>query len=235
MAETKKIVLLGDSILDNFYWLENKDRDLTTVINEKLTEHDFICFNFAVDESKLEDVINGCVPKQVYSEARPYPYPVDESGRVVPLKLTEDIKPDYIFLSIGGNDFRINIFKMLFGVEYFISHVLTTDYRQKYEDLIIKLKQMSKRVVLVSFFTPYLGPESRYKLLESYREILREHWNEFISHLAKKHKLILVDLDKLYNPYDRTHYGSTEIEPSDLMTEKMAEIVKSIVLKKREQ
>lgn len=238
MASKKQIALLGDSVLDNFYWLENKERDLRAVVNELLTESEgYICHNFAVDESRLDNVINGIVPNEQYRNARSYPYPVEEDGKVRPLKLIEDLKPDFVFLSVGGNDFRVNITSAIFGAEYFISSVLTMAYRQKFEDLIIHLKQNSKKVVLVSFYTPYLGPKTRegksniYGLLAPFRTILRDKWNEFIKHLAKKHKLTIIDLDKMFDPYDRSHYGATEIEPSDLMVEKIAQAIKYVVLK----
>lgn len=229
---TKKIVLLGDSILDNFYWLGNKERDLTFILNEMLNEEGYVCLNFAVDESRLRDVTNGIKPRGTYSEARTYPYPVDENGFVVPLKLTGEVSPELTVLSVGGNDFRVNIPRLIFGVDNFVSSVLSPVYRKEYEELIVKLKTISKHVILVSFFTPYIGAGSVYSLLAGYRDSIRKPWNEFIHSIAKKHHVTLIDLDKLFDPYDRSHYGTTEIEPSDKTNEMMAKVIKSIVKQK---
>lgn len=64
------------------------------------------------------------------------------------------------------------------------------------------------------------------------RDSIRNPWNEFIHSIAKKHHATLIDLDKLFDPYDRSHYGATEIEPSDKTNEMMAKVIKSIVKRK---
>lgn len=219
-----KIVLMGDSILDNFYWLENKEEDLTYLLIKK----GYLCSNLAVDESQLVNVIGSIKPRDVYANARPYAYPVNENGIVEPLRLARDIAPDFTILSVGGNDFRTNIFNLLFGFDYFISTVLSEQYKRSYEVLVGELKKISKKVVLVSFYTPYLGPGSQYAILASYRERLRDAWNGFIFPIAKKYHCKLIDLDKLFDPYDRTDYGSTEIEPSNKTNAKIAEVIASI-------
>lgn len=224
MEAQKKIALLGDSILDNFYWLETREEDLTYLLIKK----GYICSNFAVDESRLADVICGIKPKEVYASSRPYSYPVNENGIVEPLNLVRQASPDLIVLSVGGNDFRVNIFNLIFGFDFFVSTVLSDTYKKSYETLVGELKRVTKNVALVSFYTPYLGNGSSYSILAPYRERLRKSWNDFIFSIAKKYGCKVIDLDKLFNPYDRTDYGSTEIEPSDKTNSKIADIIASI-------
>lgn len=76
------IALIGDSVLNNFYWLENKDSDLTY----ELTTRGYNVNNFAVDESRLEDIISGIIPRSEYVNPRSYSYPID-NYKVCPLDL----------------------------------------------------------------------------------------------------------------------------------------------------
>ncbi len=118
----KMITLVGDSILDNFYWLENKQHDL----KYELEQHIFCVKNYAVDESRLDNVLYGIEPKDIYQESREYPYPVDENGIVQPLELLSN--EDMIVLSVGGNDLRVTLFKMTIFLTIFLIlllHLLT--------------------------------------------------------------------------------------------------------------
>ena len=221
------IILVGDSILDNFYWLEDKKKDLTYDL-EKLG---YNVVNFAVDESRLTDVINGIKPREQYSSSRPYPYITDKDGFMRPLSLinkwwsfdisvlneisTNTTFSKIIVLSVGGNDLRTSMLYLLSGMDTFFDKVFTKEYIDNYNNLLSELLGYSDRMILVQPYLPYLGESSNYKIFEHLKNEFIRTWFDFTNDLAKKYNIPLLDLSKTFDPYDRSHYGSTEIEPSN--------------------
>lgn len=76
------IYLLGDAILDNFYWLTDK-KDL----RRELEGLQFNVNNYAVDETRVEDMINGIKPNHLYTSSRSYPYFTEIDGKLYQLKM----------------------------------------------------------------------------------------------------------------------------------------------------
>eukprot|EP01064_Diplonema_japonicum_P022403 TRINITY_DN3214_c0_g5_i1.p1 TRINITY_DN3214_c0_g5~~TRINITY_DN3214_c0_g5_i1.p1 ORF type:complete len:373 (+),score=64.78 TRINITY_DN3214_c0_g5_i1:59-1120(+) len=124
-----KVVLAGDSVLDNFHWLANPRRNLRVVVEEELGKDsetkDLICLNMAVDQMSSFDFIERSPQKNAWyryqwsreEEHKNHPEddPLDKDGYkhlVDPkskcVKSVENIKRlknvKYIFLSVGGND-----------------------------------------------------------------------------------------------------------------------------------
>ena len=92
------IILMGDSVLDNFYWLKDKSLDIKQqIINQYLQDGINVqVTNLAVDESETKDVLHGIRPNWVYvSERRDLnleKYPMDKDDNIVyPLKLLSDL------------------------------------------------------------------------------------------------------------------------------------------------
>jgi len=79
--------------------------------------------NFAVDESQLNDIIYGIKSRDVYQNTRHYPYPCSSDGKVYPLDLLSNNKSDLCVF-----DLRINLLKLIFGIDYFINSVLTQQF-----------------------------------------------------------------------------------------------------------
>lgn len=194
------IILLGDSVLDNFYWLKEREKDL----RYRLRELGVPCENYAIDESRLEDIINGMTPADVYSKARSYPYTQDN-----PIS-----KNDTIVLSVGGNDMRVNMPTLLFGVDQFFKTVLSPKYQKDYRDLIQNLKKKSQKLILVSVYCPCIT-EGIYSYISFLANPVMNRWFEFINNIAKEFDIPVLDLNRTFNRSDRSHYGSTTIEPSD--------------------
>lgn len=218
----RTVTLLGDSVLDNFFWLKDKEKDLKYDLETMGYE---VC-NLAVDESRLNDVINGIVPKDVYQKTRHYEYPCNKEGVVEPLKL---MKPcDIVVLSVGGNDFRCNLSNLLFGIDKFLSMVINQDFIQKFDNLLSTLTKNGKKVILVCVYSPYLGVGSNYQLLASFKDGIYDKVRIFLQYLCKRHNIALLDLSRTFDPYDRSHYGSTEIEPSNKSSRCIAECIEYI-------
>lgn len=216
------VTLLGDSVLDNFYWLNDREKDLTYDLGRMGYQ---VC-NLAVDESCLVDVVGGIVPSEKYRNARQYPYPCDEVGSVEPLKL---LKPcDLAVLSVGGNDFRCNLSNLLFGIDKFLAMVINPDFIKTFDNLLSILRTKAKKVILICVYAPYLGVGSPYQLMASFKDGIYDKVRIFLQYLCKRHNIALLDLSRTFNPYDRTHYGLTEIEPSNKSSHCIAECIRYI-------
>jgi hypothetical protein len=216
------IALLGDSVLDNFYWLENPSRDLTVILRERGYDSN----NFAVDETRLNEIMVGRYVIPRYKEARPYPYPEDIDGKVYPLKLLKMI-PDTLdkvaLLSVGGNDMRHYIPSMLFGGNFYLKAVLSTTFVQRYRTLIESILQTHPRLILIMPYVPCTAAGSMYGYLISMLNTVYGGFQQFIYGLAKEYNLPVFDLSRTFDHTVRSHYGSTDIEPGDYTVEIMAD------------
>ncbi|ETO31771.1 hypothetical protein RFI_05347, partial [Reticulomyxa filosa] len=88
------LVLMGDSVLDNFFWLDDKSTDLEKVLDKTFEEKADI-LNLAVDESTIKSVLKGRKPAIQYVNGRKEnklkAYPTQSSGKVEPLKNIKDL------------------------------------------------------------------------------------------------------------------------------------------------
>ena len=221
------IILIGDSVLDNFYWLEDKESDLRA----ELIKSGYHCDNFAVDEAQFSDVVNGMTPRNIYSENRSYPYPISDDGKVYPLDLLQNIKNkenSMVVLSVGGNDMRVSIGALLFGVDAFVDRFLSKNNVDLYEKAIETILKYSNKLVLVVTYIPCVSEMSIYKLLSHLADPIYSKWREFITKTAKKYNVAVLDLSETFDRYNREHYGSTVIEPSNLSNKCIARCLEHI-------
>lgn len=99
-----KVALVGDSVLDNHYWLDRPAEDVRVQTERTLQEaypsRTIRVSNFAVDESTVACVLRGRAPAAHYRDgrrkARMQPYPMDEDGVVRPLQLLRNTKPTHV-------------------------------------------------------------------------------------------------------------------------------------------
>lgn len=212
--DEKIIILIGDSILDNFYYLCDKKHDL----KYELSNLDYSVNNYAVDESKLENIIYGIIPANKYVKNRSYPYPTDNNGKVCPLKLIikNDIKNTMAVICIGGNDLRKALKETLFGIDILFNKVFTSEYVNNYEYVTREIMKWSNKTILISVYFPYLGHKSSYRKYDGLIEPLIIEWRNYIYNVAHNNNIPVLDLSKTFNKIDRSHYGSSIIEPSDI-------------------
>lgn len=64
------VFFLGDSVLDNFYWLKNPKNNLTSQMNQKIIGKNTNNYMFAVDETETKDILKGKKPSSVYQQSR---------------------------------------------------------------------------------------------------------------------------------------------------------------------
>lgn len=255
-----KIAFLGDSVLDNFYWLEDQKRDVKAeltdlIILSKPTEP-FKIRNFAVDESTVKDVLHGMCPRSVYSGARKSVfekgidshYPVNKDGIVKPLNLVRKYKPTHAVLSIGGNDGRVHLSKLLWSAESLIDAIMIEEQvPQQVEKLIQKLLEIMEhnKLILVFVYKPHktifeqfrnqLGYGMQYLPIEQVVPLgarldkVYSSLRDLFYTLAKKYKLPIIDLSRTFDCENRSHYGSTVIEPSNLSGKVIARLIEHVI------
>jgi hypothetical protein len=241
------ITLLGDSVLDDFFWLDNPKEDIRQQLLQIIPQNSVVN-NFAVDESRIDCVINGIVPKTQYAEARTryfkgeYPYPTFKNGKVYPLKLIKNIPSDYIVLSIGGNDGRVHLNKLIWGSDKVIESLKNDQFEEKLEKLVKKIIKVQKKLILVFVYKPHvtifeqfrnqIGWGLQYLPIESvvplgeYLNTVYDELRKTYYRIANKYNLPLIDLSRTLDPNNAKHYGTTPIEPSNLSGKTIAKLIK---------
>ncbi|MCW8442836.1 SGNH/GDSL hydrolase family protein [Fluoribacter gormanii] len=107
----KKVALMGDSTLDNGYWVNKSkpyDQKTQTVTHQTAialahteSADSYEIGNFAVDGATTEDLMKSCSLDKVL------PKDIDHNGSYVhQLNAVSQWKPDVAVLSVGGNNYR---------------------------------------------------------------------------------------------------------------------------------
>merc|ERR1712228_279313 len=240
--KARHIILMGDSVIDNFYWLKDKTKDIKQQILDTY-ENKVKVTNLAVDESRSQDVLYGMDPSFVYVDARKKvglePYPMDKNGKVIPLEIVKNmidkkeiilnvkkhqIKPTVV-LSIGGNDVRVLLYN--FSMQNMMSGL--EKLRQNMQKIVEKLLfDFKLNVVPVLCYEPYQDFATQHGLK---REQLLQIFNigaTKIFELCETYSLPVIDLSRTFNTFDRSHYGSTSIEPSNKSGQFIVDIIQFI-------
>ena len=241
IQEKGRIIFIGDSILDDHLYLDDKTRDLT----KEVSSLGFIVDNYAVDGSKLKDLYEGIKPSKECLCSRSYKYPIGRGEKVYQMELLNnkpftpvyddmfnsssyDMTPEMVVISIGGNDLRADMVKIVFGVTSFFNSVVTEQYTADYENIIITSKENGRKVLLTSIYLPYIGAGSMYGMFGGLANDIVEKWKEFIIMLAKKHDIPVLDLSQIFDHYNREHYGSSELRSNNITNKCIAQCINYI-------
>ncbi|CAM9682723.1 unnamed protein product [Discosporangium mesarthrocarpum] len=223
-----KVALVGDSVLDNHYWLKNPVDDVREQLERSLIALDpshtstIQTWNFAVDESTVRCVLYGRVPGGHYQAARLQagmdPYPVDSDGVQRPLELLRKAKPSHVVLSIGGNDARARFLQSRDPKK--IAEMMVSDgFVDNLHKLIETIKEeITPNIILVYVYMPQftLCPILSFLPPASTLQALLVNFSGLFIDVANKYSLPLIDLSRTFDPNNGTHYGSTPIEPSNI-------------------
>ena len=248
------IALVGDSVLDNFYWLNNPRLDVRQQLANKFP--DKTVYNFAVDETKVMDILKGFRPYTVYQDARQkhfrgeYPYPVAADGKVYPLKLLRQEDPEFTVVSAGGNDGRVHLSKLAWSAQSLIDAVLENGIEANFKRMLRKVQNAttSKKMIIVLVYKPHetvfeqfresVGWGLQYLPIENVIDFpgrldevyayFRQMFIKQLKELGKK--VAVIDLARSFNPKDRSHYGSTPIEPSNKSGQTIADLIEHVIL-----
>ena len=238
------IILMGDSVLDNFYWLKDKTKDVRQQLLDTY-DNKIKVTNLAVDESTSDDVLYGMDPSFTYIDARKNngldPYPIDENDgdKVNPLLIAKqmiekkdiklnvaenEIKPTVV-LSVGGNDVRVLLFN--FNMQTIMEGLMK--FEQNLQLLIEKiLFDLNLNLILVLCYEPYKDFVGDYGIQ---RQQLLQIFNigaTKMFELSETYSLPIIDLSRTFNTYDRSHYGSTSIEPSNKSGQFIVDLIQFI-------
>lgn len=241
------IILLGDSILDNYNNIPNKERDL----KKELNDLGFMVNNYAVTGSLLQHLIDGIDPK--YHTIEPRFYPAENDGKVYPLKLlinrhnsgfkslygnlgirpiglntTSTTDNELAVLSIGGNDLKVGPYRIVLGFDYFYNSVVNPDFIDKYETLIIDITKQCPRLLIVCMYLPYMGSGSFYATFSNFADTLITKWYLFLKDLAKKYNLPILDLSRTLDRNNKNHYGVSEVDLSNISNKCLADCISFI-------
>lgn len=238
-----EVYLIGDGILDNYFWLENKERDL----KKELTVLGYNTHNFAIEEMKVSDIINGIVPSQKHQKTRSYPYQITRNNKLFCLEELENksngnssFTPLYgnflsfsekkevdglAVISIGGNDINASFSNIFMGINYFMNAIITEEFVKNYETIIESAKRYCKKVMLVSVYLPYLGPNSSYGNYIRFAEPMIRIWHDFLHKMAKKYNVPVLDLDRTLNTSERSHYGTNDTRTSNISSKCIARCI----------
>lgn len=208
-----RILLVGDSTLDNAYWVHKGERDLTELFE---LEGKYDVLNYAVDNSRIADVMNGMSPEHVYRNNRRYAYPVESNDKVEPMQHVGEA--NYVVLSIGGNDGRQRLSQgsTLAG--------LSAEYRA----LVQAIRAQCPKVILVIPYMPCFAiADPAMKTQRGTVETFMNEWRKAVMQIGTELHLPVIDLSVDIDSEDRSYYGTTCIEPS----EKGSQVIKDRIEK----
>ena len=238
------IMLVGDSVLDNFIWLKNNKNDLKQQLENMITTKDSLVFNFAVDESETKDILSGKIPGHQYQYGRKEHglegYPVDKDGIVYPVKLTEKIINQYperdniLVLSIGGNDGRICLPLLMDkknSYETVSKQMIQAGFKTNFLKIIEKFTSFPNlKIIVVLVYKPYqlMIPGRQNDMHKLY-----DFFREFYTEVCKKNKLPMIDLSVTFDYNDPSHYGEgngiSPIEPSNKSSQFIADLISTVI------
>lgn len=240
------VYFIGDAILDNYHHLNDKGRDL----KKEVSELGFTVHNYAVDGTKVSDIIDGIIPHKQYRESRTYPYLTDKDGKLKPLSLlanhaninksfpsaygtslhfgNADNNESLAVISMGGNNLREKFAHLLLGVESYMKAVVTPEFTRDYERVIQSVRSSCPKIILISVYLPYLGPGSSYAKYHKFSHATTTAWMKFLYAIAKKHNIPVLDLSRTFDVNNRAHYGAIETHPSNISSKCIAECIAHI-------
>jgi len=225
---------MGDSVLDDFYWLNDKAQDVRQQLAD-LTGRPV--WNLAVDETETFDIRKCKAPAKNYVNAREkefngsYPYPVSSDGKVYALaeldKLLKDPNPPkYVVLSVTGNDIRV---RLTMTPQQMINDLMQKKWDEEYATIVREVLERGIQLIPVICYRPGPGWYETHGLSIEQVQGLVQHLGKTFLAVAREHKLPVVDLSRTFDPKDRSHYGSTVIEPSEKSGMFIARLVKHII------
>lgn len=254
MLSRKKLIFIGDSLLDNFKCLSNRQKDL----RKELIDMGYFVNNFAVSDAKLEDIIHGIEVKETENEKmryeiRSYPYSREQDDKVHQLKLLKERNKNRNFTSVygdisinsftssiggnnnemiiisgGGNDFRIGPTRIINGLDYLFNSVVDQTFINNYNFIIQEVLGECPKALIVCMYLPYMGPGSIYGIFIPFADKFMSYWYGFLKNLAKNHNIPILDLSRTMDNTNPKHYGKGNLDPSEFANKCLADCISYI-------
>mgnify|MGYP001160075597 CR=1 FL=1 len=203
MACMNKVVLFGDSIIDNKIYVNHGEFSVLEHL-ENISNYEYI--QVAYDGHTTFDVQN----KQLH--------------------LSTIVKPSHIVLSVGGNDLLqnlsylskspvSNVNEAVSGIQQHIFEPL----EQRFETIIEELSSQRANLLICTVYEGDLGRTDEFKDVLDSSKIMVSSFNDIVYKTAKKYNADVLELREIFISSD--DYANP-IEPSHIGGEKLA---KSIV------
>jgi len=210
----KAVYLIGDSVLDNFYWLNDPTQNLTTQLRDSASDHKDDIHCIAVDETETNDILHGIRPNSNYvlgrKENKLEPYPISKDGKVYALDLLKKIdsqKDNYLVLSVGGNDARTLLHLLAWSWRAVKNGMQKKGTPTNYVEIVKKLLEFSQKIILVFVYKPYIEFGSEVVSNGCLRGLgrwqmngLYDYFREFYWSVARAFKLPIIDLTRTFDP-----------------------------------
>lgn len=199
-AASKKVALLGDSTLDNGYWVQIKRKYLDKIhtvthqtavalASSTTSTCSYDIGNFAVDGATTKNVLNSCRLNKVL--------PVDEDHTARAVRQLDAVaawQPDVAILSIGGNNYREALSAVLYRYLTYpqllfrrtperakpkisegfseVKRKLLEDYKAIIDNLISRNPGLN-RIILLSQYFPSITDITPYFIYTGFSHIAR--------------------------------------------------------------
>jgi hypothetical protein len=243
------IVFIGDSTLDNVYWMTDDDcygrekcikEQLVELTGGKVT-------NYAADGFTSKNVLNGLYPHISYEIRQQVgdPYPEFQNAEhnfkfspLVHLKKLEGIT--HAVLSVGGNDIR----EILGNLNELPNRWMA--FNENYPIIVEEILKVTPNLIIQLQYRPSFNQDEHYRVYERIGEMadqvskgpkvdsvyalnnLMETIYPPIFKIAQDHKIPIIDLTNTYDIYDDSLYRS-QIEPSEKGGQLTCELIKHVV------
>jgi lysophospholipase L1-like esterase len=164
------VVLLGDSTIDNIYWVDDHKKCIPGILREYLNEEEWKITNYAADGFTTKNMLEGAVPHISYRvRLNDDPFPIEEGEVFEPLKelkkLHEKERVTHIILSVGGNDVRVILNRM----EKLLSVFPT--FQKNYEEIVNELLSITPNVIVMTQYRPSFHQDRHYRVYQAMKSI----------------------------------------------------------------
>ena len=245
----KKIVLLGDGVLDNFFWIKNPKKDVRQYLNDCLP--DTQVYNFAIDEACVLDVIEGKAPRKELILARKkyfqdnYSYLTNKKGVVKSMDLFEKYANDYCVLSIGGGDGKKYMSSLMWGVDSVLSGLDTDNFYDNLTTLLECVIHKQPKTILIFPYRPHETIFEEYRnsvgwglgnfAIENWLDLngrlgeLYDKLKTFYFDLAVHYNIPIIDLSRTLDYKERSDYGTSLSKPSQKSGQRIANLISHVI------
>lgn len=245
-----RIVLLGDSTLDNVVWVAHEEDSmcLSSHLQLLLTSSEIV--NWAADGFTSDDVLNGGSADISRSAREAYGDPFPTANPFSPLQLLEHDEgkgeggegavaataTQTTVLSVGGNDIR-HILRDMTSLPSVVA-MFTENYREILKRVVKATSQ--GRVIIVMQYRPALDEDDVYGVYAAMGSLpgpgnalqklhaLMEHIFEPVHEIARTYGLPVIDLPNTLDPRMREDF-KCQIEPSHSGGAKIAKLIAHVV------
>eukprot|EP01124_Arcella_intermedia_P024033 TRINITY_DN3962_c0_g2_i1.p1 TRINITY_DN3962_c0_g2~~TRINITY_DN3962_c0_g2_i1.p1 ORF type:complete len:328 (+),score=65.77 TRINITY_DN3962_c0_g2_i1:17-1000(+) len=162
---SKHIVFIGDSTLDNVVWVNGQKETVTAQLGALLP--DYKITNYAADGFTTQNALLGRYPGISIKarEASGDPFPPLPDGKFKPLDQLRTLHAahpvSHIVLSVGGNDIR----EILGNMSHLPQRV--SDFNKNYPKILQKLRDVTPNVLIMLQYRPSILQDSFYGVYRS--------------------------------------------------------------------